>query len=404
MHSRGRSRGFTLVELLVVIAIIGVLVGLLLPAVQAAREAARRMSCSNNFKQIGLSLHNYHDNYKQFPRNMGGTDRSPVDPTNTSNRLYLSWLVGIMPFMEQQALWEQIKNPNNVGGNWPSMGPCPWRLAYTPWATQVGGLRCPSDPAENETQGGRSNYAGCLGDASNTVHNGGRNEVGFISNTSNPNSGDYRRNLGWLNQRSRAANRGFFWSRKKKMDFADVLDGTSNTIAAGEIATDSGTREIRDSILRSSVSGGPNWFFGGGNQTPPGSMIGEPTAVDPQRPSFYTPGRAVRGRGTRWADGRPTYTTFQTILPPNQLSATRDNDNSEGYFTAGSRHPGGCHILMVDGAVKFITDSIDTGDLNNPMAPVQTRGPWLPAGSESPYGLWGALGTRASKEVIDEEF
>ena len=64
---RQRHPGFTLVELLVVIAIIGVLVGLLLPAVQAAREAARRMSCSNNFKQLGLAIHNYHSAFKQLP-------------------------------------------------------------------------------------------------------------------------------------------------------------------------------------------------------------------------------------------------------------------------------------------------------------------------------------------------
>uniref|UniRef100_UPI003563CD6E type IV pilin protein n=1 Tax=Novipirellula sp. TaxID=2795430 RepID=UPI003563CD6E len=73
MNKVSVKRGFTLVELLVVIAIIGVLVGLLLPAVQAAREAARRMSCSNNFKQIGLAIHNYHSAYNQIPTHGSGT-------------------------------------------------------------------------------------------------------------------------------------------------------------------------------------------------------------------------------------------------------------------------------------------------------------------------------------------
>ena len=118
MSRNSKNSGFTLVELLVVIAIIGVLVGLLLPAVQAAREAARRMSCSNNFKQIGLAVHNYHSAYKQLPMQMGGTNRTQgttgaraqIAPTGM-NRLCLSWLVGLTPFMEQQAIWEQISNP-----------------------------------------------------------------------------------------------------------------------------------------------------------------------------------------------------------------------------------------------------------------------------------------------------
>ena len=82
------NRGFTLVELLVVIAIIGVLVGLLLPAVQAAREAARRMSCSNNFKQIGLGIHNYHSAYKQLPKHGTGTNEEPHARTDSALEEY----------------------------------------------------------------------------------------------------------------------------------------------------------------------------------------------------------------------------------------------------------------------------------------------------------------------------
>ncbi len=134
-----RKRGFTLVELLVVIAIIGILVGLLLPAVQAAREAARRMSCSNNFKQVGLAIHNYHSAYKQLPGHMAGTRPNPLpgiwfQPSDNSNHMMLSFLVGLTPFMEQQALWEDISNPNSVdlanpgttrNPPWPKMGPTP---------------------------------------------------------------------------------------------------------------------------------------------------------------------------------------------------------------------------------------------------------------------------------------
>ncbi len=105
-----RSGGFTLVELLVVIAIIGVMVGLLLPAVQAAREAARRMSCGNNFKQIGLGLHNYHAAYDRFPMGSGGTG-TDASAATTTNQRRLSAFVALLPFVEQQALWEQISNP-----------------------------------------------------------------------------------------------------------------------------------------------------------------------------------------------------------------------------------------------------------------------------------------------------
>ena len=172
MTKLGKRQGFTLVELLVVIAIIGVLVGLLLPAVQAAREAARRMSCSNNFKQLGLGLHNYHAAFDKLPMQSGGTKDQGMGG-NMSNQFYLSFLIGTLPFIEQQALWEQISNPNqlNLAGAvitppHPAMGPNPCHENYQPWLTQVPGYRCPSDPTlPTATQVGFTNYATCVGDA-----------------------------------------------------------------------------------------------------------------------------------------------------------------------------------------------------------------------------------------------
>ena len=109
-----RRVGFTLVELLVVIAIIGILVGLLLPAVQAAREAARRMQCSNNLKQLGLSMHNYESTYQKFPMANVVNFRTATDLRGDG----WTWHARILPFVEQTALYNQVNSVmgTDVGG------------------------------------------------------------------------------------------------------------------------------------------------------------------------------------------------------------------------------------------------------------------------------------------------
>ncbi|MFG0266911.1 MAG: DUF1559 domain-containing protein [Rhodopirellula sp. JB055] len=391
MNSKNRG-AFTLVELLVVIAIIGVLVGLLLPAVQAAREAARRMSCSNNFKQMGLAVHNYHSAFNALPQQMTGTNYTTTADSARTQRLYLSGLVGLTPFMEQQGIWETVTNPYQLPGGGMLINPGPWRTDFPPWMTNIPTLRCPSDPGVGLPALGRSNFAFCLGDAIELVHSGGRNERGIYED-GGINSGEAgikgratNDNNNWASL-ARSRNRGMFWSRHQ-LKFRDCLDGLSNTIAMGEVATTIGAREL---IAEFQLNAGS-------------SAITDPTfcdgGVDPARPQFWLPNSALPGnlgtgnqiRGGRWADGRIQYTSFQTIKPPNSLNCFSGNDASQGISSCSSRHQGGAHVLMGDGAVKFITDSIDTG--NQQSAP-------LIDGAKSVYGIWGALGTRGSKEIID---
>src|SRR5690606_22979434 len=126
--------------------------------------------------------------------------------------------------------------------------------------------------------------------------------------------------------------------------------------------------------------------------------------IDPQRPQFWRAGvpteSSTRGRGLKWADSRPNFSAMFTILPPNAPICGGNNSGQTGLFPPSSRHQGGVHVLMGDGAVKFITDSIESGSRTSPMVyngGTKTTLPSNTPGSQSPYGLWGSLGTRASK-------
>ena len=202
---------------------------------------------------------------------------------------------------------------------------------------------------------------------------------------------------------ARAAHRGMFTMRAKTQ-FRDVLDGLANTIAMGEITTDLGDNDSR-TIVKNIFGGGP-----GGRviqRDEPNRCQIDPAGLDPERPQFWQPGGidgAATGRGYRWASSMMIYSGVFTIMPPNKAICGTNNGGATVMAPPSSRHQGGAHVLMGDGAVKFITDSIEAGNSSNPMV-------WLGGtaatnnqpGAKSPYGLWGALGTRASKEVIEEE-
>ncbi len=369
----GKRRAFTLVELLVVIAIIGILVGLLLPAVQQAREAARRMSCSNNLHQLGLAIHNYESTFKLIPAAKTGTgfvNNTLIGDFNANNQDSLSAFPSLLPYLEQSPLYNQIANGfvmgpgDRVGQFAPAGGPAPWVTwggSYTPWRTHVSTLRCPSDPGrvprEDIFATGRINYAVSFGD---TVQ-------------------------GNLLEASTNATRGLFQSRYNK-GFRDATDGLSNTLLLSEVATSDGTPKVQGWTSNDPAALGleNNPFLC--RSTARGGLYVQPTL-------------AVPTRGGRWADGRPEFTAFVTVLPPNSPSCIPNPsgaNNDWGIFSASSFHPGGVHVLLGDAAVKFVTDSIDTGNLNAP-APRFDNSTRI---TKSPYGPWGALGTRNGGESI----
>ncbi len=408
--ARRTRDGFTLVELLVVIAIIGVMVGLLLPAVQAAREAARRMACGNNIKQIGLGLHNYHAAYKKLPQYQGGSGGFPIassfDPIVGVNANSLSIFVGTLPFIEQQALWEQISSPlvdPITSAPFPPMGPTPYKrlishlaTRYQPWLTEIGTLRCPSDPGSGLPAHARNNYAACLGDSAMVNHAPLLPDFGPWQEDSIAASA------------ARVNCRGTFAARQF-LSFSDIRDGLANTIMVGEINTDFGDDDITTQLSVVNlvdVASNPRYCYDQGYR-------------NPKRPRFWGPNSTSveidYRRGHAWALGLHLCTAFNTILPPNEgmcgSIGSVISPMMGGVVPPSSRHQGGAHILMADGAVRFVTDSIEAGnsssstvffDMNADGNPADSSPAPYQVGSKSPFGLWGAMGTRASSEVIQD--
>ncbi|MFG0263423.1 MAG: DUF1559 domain-containing protein [Novipirellula sp. JB048] len=355
-----KTRGFTLVELLVVIAIIGVLVGLLLPAVQAAREAARRMQCSNNMKQLGLALHNYHSTYKQFPAgavSFYNFDRPGAQVVSAS--------IFLMPFMEMNSLYEGFEqDAKDV-----SPGSGPWSSPTLQAAGPQAAFLCPSAANADSTEingVSKCHYVFSTGDA--MWHNA-RSD----SQETNPTSRIDRRSM-FVPQVN--------GERSSVRRFRDCLDGTSNTIAMSEVAAP--PRDL--AVVKGDVASFNGMYDG--TSAKPGPCLTAP--LDPNNPKLYQSG-ADCWRGLILGEGRTVNNRFTTTLPPNSYSCAYGGSNdSWGTFAPSSEHPGGVQSLMFDGAVRFVTDSIDSGNLN---AHQVTSG-------VSPYGVWGAMGSPAGGETI----
>ena len=316
-----RRPAFTLIELLVVIAIIAILIALLLPAVQQAREAARRTQCKNNLKQLGLALHNYHDNYGIFPSNgmvWGWTPNQGVvsltvwDSPNYSKG---SPFVMLLPYLDQAPLYNKINfNLSSIeqGMNGQSNA-TPGVMANN---ITIPGFNCPSDSSGVFVNG--------VAVATYAFSNGAQNYPAGNGCTSYPppspkNPGGYNGswfgngNWGHGNTNRPEDNSGFTsrggWSARIR----DLVDGTSNTIAYGEIRP-----ECSDHARGGWVHANAMWF-----------------GVQPPINFKTCPGDDTVG---------------------NPCNADWNWNTSQGFK---SRHVGGAHFLLADGAVKFINENID---------------------------------------------
>ena len=363
---RSSRRAFTLIELLVVIAIIGVLIALLLPAGQSAREAARRAECTNNLKQFGLALHNYHSTHDTFP--MGGTEAY----SNFPNEVYpwSGWSAHalLLGYLEQQPLYDA----------------CNFNFAPTFW-------------------GGNDLRSGTTGGA---AHNATINNmvVGLFLCPSDGNAGKQNLNSYYASYgttistcswgSSQMVSTGLFM-QWVSFGIQDCKDGTSSTIAFSEALTGDGRG---NGYGGSPDNPNPSRYRGNFIMSPPGGGVatglvdafhdvpGVLSDLQACAAGFQTTQTGIADhRGYRWADDATGWTMFNTVQQPNdtyngcRFGCDPFCDPSCGsFYGASSAHPGGVNVLFADGSVRFIKDTIARN-------------------------VWWSLGTKANGEIISSD-
>jgi prepilin-type N-terminal cleavage/methylation domain-containing protein/prepilin-type processing-associated H-X9-DG protein len=344
--SQACRRGFTLIELLVVIAIIGVLIALLLPAVQAAREAARRAQCTNNLKQLGLALANYHSATDCFPPGGLLTYRAGNLAAGIIGTPYSSWscFAFMLPQMEQQALYNAI----NLGVSTGQGDTLSTVMQSTVTRAQINTMLCPSSPLPTGNINGMSGIA---------VTAPGSSYFGSVGATFEFDAA----------QTSGAPNGVFAW-RSRAIGIRDVLDGTSTTIAFGEwkIGDFNGSK-----ISAQDVAIPTNTPPTGVSRNTPSMVLPNPTAtqavVQQWGATCNASAQTTAPRswlGDSWALGIFGRGLGTFVTPPNppylnclSINGQGDFDTAPGMFNPSSFHSGGANVAMCDGSVRFLKDS-----------------------------------------------
>lgn len=329
-QARRRARGFTLIELLVVIAIIAVLVALLLPAVQQAREAARRSQCRGNLKQYGVALHNYLQTTSVFPRFVIG---QRFDGSGDGWRSFSAHAM-LLPYLDQEGLYNQINMTANAccdnGGG-------PANNDNVLGSAKLAIFICPSDsPPAN--MGAPNNYAVCMG----------------------PNTGfDADINQGQQN--------GAF-NRHQLCSTAEFTDGMSNVLGVSELITtdQGGPTGSQEELSRPRQGTGAK-----AQNTNPRHWTGATGPITMAMVDSWgatcTAGTNINGNriGDKWYHGQPGRTAFSTLYTPNSKYANCTFHCNGCHYDGGtligarSKHTGGVHGMMMDGAVRFFSESID---------------------------------------------
>ncbi|MDR1959286.1 MAG: DUF1559 domain-containing protein [Planctomycetaceae bacterium] len=379
----GGIRAFTLVELLVVIAIIGILIALLLPAVQAAREAARRMQCSNNLKQIGLAVHNFHSTQNRFPH-------ASQEPIFAALRFARGGgLACLLPYIEQQATYDAIAAFK------PATGVLNVQ-AIVPVQIKIGTFLCPSDDGSNMWKREDSpahmysNYRASVADLATTT----AVTTGTVAAT------DYSLPRAWCQVGPLLPIAAGGYSPViggTNIGLESVTDGTSNTVLFSEgVVTERDTAPNGGNLksrLASDITGA-------------GKYTGTPitclnTAQDSRllKPTVLVaisglPGNYGHQLGVRLFDHYTINYSFNTLLPPNSPSCTEEPGTQSAHHTwvsASSNHTGGVNVALIDASVRFVSDTINTKNLDK--ASDSIHNPHNATDGNFSYGVWAELGS-----------